>query len=1122
MNISAPFIARPVATTLLTIGIALAGALAFFKLPVAPVPQVDIPTVRVLAQLPGASPETVANSVASPLERHLGQIADVTEMTSSSSLGLTSIALQFGLDRDIDGAARDVQAGINAARADLPTNLRTNPTYRKVNPADAPILILALTSKTLTRGQMYDAASNVLQQRLSQLEGVGQVIIGGATLPAVRVELNPEALNKYGVGLEDVRAALASANANSPKGIIEEGSRRYQIYDNDQASIAADYAPLVIAYRNGDAVRLSDLASVVDSVEDLRNDGYFDEEPAVAVIPFTQPGANIIDTVDRVKAELPRMEAAMPAGMNVRIAGDKSLTIRASLEDTETTLVIAVFLVIMVVYFFLRDGRATIIPSVAVPVSILGSFAVMYLAGFSLDILSLMALTIATGFVVDDAVVVVENVSRHLEAGMPRLDAVLLGAREVGFTVLSISLSLIAVFTPILFMGGVPGRFFREFALTLSIAILISLVISLTTTPMLCALLLRPKSKEEDDKRKTRTFFDRMLSGYGRTLIWGLAHRRLVVMILFGAIALNVYLLIIVPKGFFPEQDTGRITGVLRGDQSVSFQTMRKKLVAMIAIVRQDPDVENVIGFTGAGSGGSAAAINTASVYVNLKPLGVRKASAAEIIARLRPRLARLAGGEIFLTAIQDFRVGARQSNAEYQYTLLGNGPELYSWTPRLVEALRRGRAVRDVSSDQQLKALESDVAIDRDTASRLGITAAQIDSTLYDAFGQRQVSVIYQANNQYHVVMEIDPRYTQHPSELQNVYVSTSGAPAAGTSLTNAPAGNVVASTRVATRPSTPSTSQGAAATNMASITATARNAQNNSIAVVGNAVASTGSPVSTSQETMAPLPAFAHFEPGLTALAINHQGLFVATTISFNLAVGASLGQAVEEIERAIKDINMPSTLRGSLTGTAQLFAELSRTQPLLIMAAIIAVYIVLGILYESYIHPITILSTLPSAGVGAVLALMLFRTEFSIIAFIGVILLIGIVKKNAILMIDFAIEARRARNASSYDAIYEACVLRFRPIMMTTMAAILGALPLAFSFGNGGEVRRPLGIAIVGGLIVSQALTLYTTPVVYLYLDSFGEWVAPRWRALLARISGGARRREPRQDDATPADH
>jgi len=1122
MNISAPFIARPVATTLLTIGIALAGALAFFKLPVAPVPQVDIPTVRVLAQLPGASPETVANSVASPLERHLGQIADVTEMTSSSSLGLTSIALQFGLDRDIDGAARDVQAGINAARADLPTNLRTNPTYRKVNPADAPIVILALTSKTLTRGQMYDAASNVLQQRLSQLEGVGQVIIGGATLPAVRVELNPDALNKYGVSMEDVRAGLASANANSPKGVIEEGSRRYQIYDNDQATRAADYAPLVIAYRNGDAVRLSDVATVLDSVEDLRNDGYFDEDQAVAVIPFTQPGANIIETVDRVKAELPRMEAAMPAGLNVKIAGDKSLTIRASLEDTETTLVIAVLLVIMVVYFFLRDIRATIIPSIAVPVSIVGSFTVMYLAGFSLDILSLMALTIATGFVVDDAVVVVENVSRHLEAGMPRLEAVMLGAREVGFTVFSISLSLIAVFTPILFMGGIPGRFFREFALTLSIAILISLVISLTTTPMLCALLLRPKPGEEDGGKKKRTMFDRMLSGYERTLLVALSRPRLVMLILFGAIALNVYLLIIVPKGFFPEQDTGRITGVLRGDQSVSFQTMRKKLVEMIAIVRQDPDVENVIGFTGAGSGGNAAAINTASVYVNLKPLGVRKASADEIITRLRPRLAQLSGGEVFLTAIQDFRVGARQSNAEYQYTLLGNGPELYSWTPKLVEALQRGGVLRDVSSDQQLKALESDVEIDRDTAYRLGLSAAQIDSTLYDAFGQRQVSVIYQANNQYHVVMEIDPRYTQRPTELQNVYVSTSGAPARGTSLTNAPVGNVVVSTSAERTPSTPSTSQSAAATNMASLTATARNAQNNSIAVVGNAVASTGSPVSTSQETMVPLPAFARYVPGHTALAINHQGLFVATTISFNLAVGASLGQAVEDIERAIKEIKMPSTLRGSLTGTAQLFAESLRTQPLLILAAVIAVYIVLGILYESYIHPITILSTLPSAGVGAVLALMLFHTEFSIIAFIGVILLIGIVKKNAILMIDFAIDARRAHNASSYDAIYEACILRFRPIMMTTMAAILGAIPLAFSFGNGGEVRRPLGIAIVGGLIVSQALTLYTTPVVYLYMDGFGEWVLPRWRALLARISGAAPKKEPRRDDPTLVDH
>ncbi|MGA9601219.1 MAG: efflux RND transporter permease subunit [Methylocystis sp.] len=1106
MNISEPFIARPVATTLLTIGVAIAGALAFFSLPVAPVPQVDIPTVIVLAQLPGASPETVANSVASPLERHLGHIADVSEMTSSSSLGITRIGLQFGLDRDIDGAARDVQAGINAARADLPTNLRTNPTYRKVNPADAPIVILALTSKTLTRGQLYDAASNVLQQRLSQLPGVGQVIIGGATLPAVRVELVSEALNKFGIGLEDVRAALASANANSPKGAIEEGDKHFQIYDNDQATKAEDYAPLVIAYRNGNAVRLSDVATVTDSVEDVRNAGYYNDDPAVAVIPFTQPGANIIETVELIKAELPTLEASMPGDINVIIAGDKSLTIRASLADTELTLVIAVLLVIGVVYFFLRDLRATIVPSIAVPVSIIGSFGVMYLAGFTLDILSLMALTIATGFVVDDAVVVVENTSRHIEAGMSQKEAALRGAREVGFTVLSISLSLVAVFTPILFMGGIAGRFFREFAMTLSIAILISLVISLTTTPMLCALLLRKKSAADAARPGRRTFFERMLKGYEKTLIVALRHPRTVMLILLATVALNVWLIDIIPKGFFPQQDTGRLTGVLRGDQAVSFQAMQKKLVQMIAIVRQDPAVDNVIGFTGVGSGGQAAAVNTASVYVNLKSLDERHESAEDVIARLRPALSRIPGGEVFLSAIQDFRVGARQSNALYQYTLLGSGSDLYEWTPKLVDALNRGGVLRDVSSDQQLRALEADVNMDRDTGSRLGLTAAQIDNTLYDSFGQRQVSVIYQAQNQYHVVMEIDPRSTQRPSSLNEVYVSTAGAPAAGTSTTNAPVGTAVASTEQAVTPSTPSTSAATAvAAATAAVTATARNASTNALAVVGTATASTGSSVSTSPENMVPLPGVASFSPGHTALAINHQGLFVATTISFNLAEGASLSQALEEIDRATKEIGMPPALKGSLTGTAQLFTESLKTEPLLILGALVAVYIVLGMLYESYVHPITILSTLPSAGVGAILALLLFRTEFSIIAFIGVILLIGIVKKNAILMIDFAIEARRVQGASSYDAIYEACLLRFRPIMMTTMAAILGAVPLALSFGNGGEVRRPLGIAIVGGLIVSQALTLYTTPVIYLYLDRWSVGAAARWSRFMGRLGG-----------------
>ena len=792
MNISSPFISRPVATTLLTLGIALAGILAFWKLPVAPLPQVDFPTISVNAQLPGASPTTVATSVASPLERHLGQIADVTEMTSQSGIGQTRITLQFGLNRDIDGAARDVQAAIVAARADLPASLRSNPTYRKVNPADAPILILAMTSKTLTQGQMYDAASNVLAQQLSQIGGIGQVIIGGSALPAVRVELNPQAMFKYGIGLEDVRAALASANANSPKGTIDDGDRRYQLYTNDQATKASDYAPLVIAYRNGAAVLLSDVADVLDFVEDVRNLGLSNGEPSVIIILFRQPGANIISTIDSVKAELPALEAAMPADVNVTIAIDRSTTIRQSLHDTEVTLVIAIALVTVVVYFFLRNFSATVIPSVAVPVSILGTFGAMYLLGYSLDILSLMALTIATGFVVDDAIVVLENISRHLEAGMPRLQAALLGAREVGFTVLSISLSLIAVFLPILLMGGIVGRLFREFTLTLSLAILISLAISLTTTPMMCALFLR--SSVEREGRSRSHLFDRALAGYERSLSWALQHSRIVLAVFFGAIILNIVLFTIAPRGFFPEQDTGRLIGSLQADQSVSFQLMTQKLRQMTAIVQEDPAVENVVGYTGVGSGGGFGSINTGSVFVSLKPIGERSPM-ADVIARLRPKLAKVPGGRLFLFGVQDVRAGGRQSNAEYQYTLQSDdADELFKWTQRLVNELEHSQIMADVSSDQQQRGLESDLVIDRDTASRLGITPAQIDNTLYDAFGQRQVSVIYSAINQYHVVMEIDPRYTQYPASLGEIYVATSGGGAAGTAQSNAPVGTVTA----------------------------------------------------------------------------------------------------------------------------------------------------------------------------------------------------------------------------------------------------------------------------------------------------------------------------------------
>ena len=1099
MNISAPFIARPVATTLLTLGIAFAGALGFSRLPVAPLPQVDFPTISVSAQLPGASPTTVATSVAAPLERHLGQIADVSEMTSQSGIGQARITLQFNLNRDINGAARDVQAAINAARADLPAALRSNPTYRKVNPADAPILILAITSKTLTQGQIYDAASNVLAQRLSQLSGIGQVIIGGSALPAVRVELNPQALFKYGIGLEDVRAALASANANSPKGSIDDGTQRFQLYTNDQATKAADYLPLVIAYRNGAAVRLSDVAAVNDSVEDVRNLGLSNGRPSVLVILYRQPGGNIIDTIDGVKAELPHLQAALPSDIDVSIAIDRSTTIRSSLRDTEMTLVIAVILVTMVVYLFLRDIRATLIPSIAVPVSLLGTFGAMYLLGYSLDILSLMALTIATGFVVDDAIVVLENISRHLDEGMPRMEAALRGAREVGFTVLSISLSLVAVFTPILLLGGILGRLFREFTLTLSLAILISLCISLTTTPMLSALFLRARPREQAQRRNR--FFARVLEGYEHSLVWALDHSRLVFVVFLSAIALNFVLAYIVPKGYFPQQDTGRLIGALQADQSVSFQAMTQKLRQMTAIVQADPAVEHVVGYTGVGSGGGFGQINTGSVFVSLKP-NTQRPPIDQVIARLRPQLARVPGGRLFLIPVQDIRAGGRQSNAQYQYTLQSDNPdELEAWTPKLVQALERSSTVlADVNSDQQQKGLETDLVIDRDTSSRLGITPAQIDNTLYDAFGQRQVSVIYSAINQYHVVMEIDPRYTRDPKSLKDIWISTSGGGASGTSTSNLPGGNVTATVT----PGIASTAANAAAN---ANNNSARNAAINALANTGKGATSSGAAVSTTKETMVPLSAVSSYKPGNTPLSVRHQGLFVASTISFNLQPGASLGEASAAINNAVNELHMPASIHGSLAGTAQLFAQSANNEIVLILAAIAAVYIVLGILYESYIHPITILSTLPSAGVGAFLALMLFHTEFDIIGTIGVILLIGIVKKNAIMMIDFAIDAKRSHNSSAYDAIYQACVLRFRPIMMTTSAAILGAVPLALSFGAGGEIRRPLGISIMGGLIISQLLTLYTTPVLYLYLDRLGQWTQDLRARLMPGLYGAA---------------
>jgi multidrug efflux pump len=1083
MNPSTPFIRRPVATILLTFGVAAAGAVAFFQLPVSPLPQVDFPTISVRAQLPGASPDVVATTVATPLERHLGQIADVTEMTSSSTVGAVRINLQFGLNRDINGAARDVQAAINAARVDLPTSLRSNPTYKKVNPADAPILILALTSDTMRQGELYDAASTVLSQKLSQVDGIGEVVVGGSSLPAVRVELNPSALYKYGIGLEDVRAALASANAHSPKGDIETGDRHYQIYDNDQATKASEYRPLIVAYRNGAPIRLTDVGEVVDANENIRNAGLANGKPSVLVVLYRSPGANIIDTVDRVYALLPELRAAIPPAIDIAPAVDRSITIRTSLKEVERTLMISVVLVILVVFVFLRSGRATLVPSVAVPVSLIGTFAAMYLLGYSLDNLSLMALTVATGFVVDDAIVVLENISRHIEAGMPRMEAALKGSAEVVFTVMSMSISLVAVFIPILLMGGIVGRLFREFAMTLSVAIAVSLVVSLATTPMMCALLLKRTRHDEQSRfnRMTERIFDAMLRGYDRSLGWALRHPRLIVGILLVTIVTNVELYRIIPKGFFPQQDTGRINGNIQADQSISFQLMRQKLEQFVDIIRKDPAVDTVVGFTGTGQ------TNGGFMFLSLKPIGERKITADQVINRLSSELAQIPGATMFLQSVQDIRVGGRAANAQYQFTLQADTvDELYSWAPRILAELQKVPVLTQVNSDQQNKGLETDVTIDRDTAARLGITVAQIDNTLYDAFGQRQVSTIYVARNQYHVIMEVAPKYWENPETLRDVYVSKAGGTVGGTQGTNAVAGTV----------SGPPAATSTAGSTAAAIAAdAARNLALNSIGNTGKGVASTGSAVSTSTEAMVPLGAVTHYAPGNIPLAVNHQGLFVASTMSFNLAPGYSLSDAVAAVNEVMTRLGVPTTIHGNFQGTARAFEQSLSNQPWLILAALVAIYIVLGVLYESYIHPITILSTLPSAGVGAVLALMLCKTEFSIMGLIGVILLIGLVKKNAIMMIDFALDAERTKGLTSQQAIYEACLLRFRPIMMTTSAALFGALPLAIGLGDGGELRRPLGIAIVGGLMLSQLLTLYTTPVVYLYLDRFSLWLRAR---------------------------
>jgi multidrug efflux pump len=1020
MSISAPFIERPVATTLLTLGIALAGAIAFRLLPVSPLPQVDFPTISVQAGLPGASPETMAATVATPLERALGRIADVTEITSSSSLGSTRITLQFDLNRDIDGAARDVQAAINAARSLLPTGLPSNPTYRKVNPADAPILILSLTSKTMNRGQMYDAASTILAQKLSQVQGIGQVSVGGSSLPAVRVELNPAALNKYGIGMEDVRAAIVTTNVNRPKGSVEDDERHWQILANDQAKKAADYLPLIVAYRmdksgKGAAVRLSDVGDVVDSVQDLRNDGSANGKPAVLLVLNRQPNANIIDTVDRVKAVLPELAASIPSAIDLEVVLDRTPTIRASLRDTERSLMVSIALVIMVVFMFLRNWRATLIPSVAVPVSLVGTFGVMYLCGYSLDNLSLMALTIATGFVVDDAIVVLENISRRVEEGVPPMQAALQGSREVGFTVLSMSLSLIAVFIPILLMGGIIGRLFREFAVVLSVAILISLLVSLTTTPMMCARLLRQEGARAHGRlyHASERAFAVVLGWYETSLAWALRHGLLMLALLAATICLNVYLYIIVPKGFFPQQDTGRLVGNIQADQSISFQAMRQKVADFVEIVRQNPDVENVVAFTGGGQR------NRGFMFVVLKPLGQRKLTADQVIASLRVKLAREPGAALFLVPVQDIRVGGRQANAQYQFTLQADDlDELRVWEPRVRLALGELPQLADVNTDQEDKGLQTSLVIDRDTAAKLGVTPQMIDAALNDAFGQRQVSTIYNPLNQYRVVMEAAPEFWQSPETLNSVYVSTPGG-------------------------------------------------------------------------AQVPLSAFTRYGPTNTPLGVNHQGQFAASTISFNLPDKVSLSDATRAVQDAMDRIGVPTSVHGSFQGTARAFQASLDSQPLLILTALLAVYIVLGMLYESFVHPITIISTLPSAGVGALLALLAFRTEFNIIALIGVILLIGIVKKNAIMMIDFALAAERSQGLPPEKAIFQACLRRFRPIMMTTMAALFGAIPLALGLGEGAELRRPLGIAIVGGLVFSQLLTLYTTPVVYIYLDRFGLW-------------------------------
>ena len=1021
MSVSTPFIHRPVGTALLTAAIALSGIIAFRLLPVAPLPQVDFPTISVSAQLPGASPETMASSVATPLEKQFTRIAGVTEMTSSSNIGSTNITLQFDLNRDIDGAGRDVQAAINAARSNLPANLPSNPTWRKSNPSESPIMMIALLSDTATKPAMYDVASSILAQRISQVSGVGQAQVSGSSLPSVRIELNPDAVNKYNLGIDQIATALNTANANRPKGEIAGPTNAWQLSTTDQLFHAKEYRPMVVAYRNGSAIRLSDLGDVVDSVENIRNAGGFQGKPAIIIMVMRQPAANIIDTVDRVKALLPQLQASIPPSIHLVVALDRTTTIRASVHDVEFSLMISISLVVLVVFIFLRSAWATFIPSVAVPISLLGTFGIMYLVGYSLDNLSLMALTISTGFVVDDAIVVIENITRYLEQGMKPMAAALKGAAEIGFTVVSMSTSLIAVFIPILLMGGIVGRLFREFAMVLSFAIMVSMVISLTTTPMMCAHLLKSHEGVKHGRlyRWSEAVFDWILDSYASALRGVLRHPAITMVVLLATVSVTVYLYVIVPKGFFPEQDTGRMSGSIIAEQTISFQAMVPKVDVFAKAVMSDPDMESTNYFVGGGYGGG---VNQGHLFCVLKPIGERKSTATEIIARIRRKTQDVPGAQLILTSSQDIRVGGRMSSAAYQFTLQSQDLDaLKYWSPLVLENLKRIPILVDVNSDQQTAGLQASVVVDRDTASRFGLTAQQIDAALYDSFGQAPVSTMYTSLNQYHVIMEVAPKYWQSPETLRRVYVHTS-----------------------------------------------------------------TGAQV--------PLFTFAKFLPANTPLSISHQGVFPAVTISFSLPAGVSLGQAVDAINEAETEMGLPITVTGKFAGTAQAFQDSLKNEPVLVAAALIAVYIVLGMLYESLIHPITILSTIPAAGLGALLALLLRRMELSVIALIGIILLIGIVKKNAIMMIDFALQAERNEGKSPEEAIYEACVLRFRPITMTTLAALFGGLPLALGHGNGAELRQPLGIAIVGGLIVSQMLTLFTTPVIYLYLDKM-RWAFSR---------------------------